>query len=220
MDLPGIVRIVRLAVPCRGVENVDIEPSGLYYPNKIARIYLEVLEDIMGKNGLNSVLHKAGLEGLIDNYPPDNLRKEFDFAEFSALNQAIDDTYGPRGGRVFALRGGKASVKAGLEAFGAAVGISGLAMKVLPQQAKIKVGLVGMAKIFSTFSDQASRVEDGDDRWIYIIDKCPVCWGRTAEVPICHGAVGLLQGGLHWASGNKDYRVVQTSCHAMGHPDR
>jgi hypothetical protein len=90
------------------VIDVAIELSGLYYPNKIARIYLEVLEDIMGKNGLNSVLHKADLDRLIDNYPRDNLAKEFDFAEFSALNQALDDTYGPRGGRVFALRGGKA----------------------------------------------------------------------------------------------------------------
>jgi len=43
--------------------------------NKIARIYLDVLEDIMGKNGLNSVLHKAGLELLIDNYPPSDLKK-------------------------------------------------------------------------------------------------------------------------------------------------
>lgn len=199
--------------------NVNIELSGLYYPNKIARIYLTVLEDIMGKNGLNSVLHAAGLERLIDNYPPDDLRKEFDFAEFAALNQALDDTYGPRGGRVFALRGGKASVKAGLEAFGAAVGISGLAMRVLPLPAKVKVGLIGMAKIFSAFSDQASRVEDHGDRYMYIIDKCPVCWGRQSEYPICHGAVGLLQGGLHWVSGNKDFKVVQTDCKAMGHDD-
>lgn len=198
---------------------MQIELSGLYYPNKIARIYLEVLEDIMGKNGLNSVLHKAGLENLIGNYPPDNLRKEFDFSEFSALNQALDDTYGRRGGRVFALRGGKASVQAGLDAFGAAVGISGLAMKMLPLNAKIRVGLTGMAKIFSTFSDQNSRVEDHPDHWLYIIDQCPVCWGRHADTPICHGAVGLLQGGLHWASGNREFKVVQSTCKAMGHED-
>jgi bacteriochlorophyll 4-vinyl reductase len=198
---------------------VDIPLSGLYYPNRIARIYLDVLEDIMGKNGLNSVLHKAGLEQLIDNYPPSDLKKQFDFAEFSSLSQALDDTYGARGGRVFALRGGKASVKAGLESFGAAVGISGLAMKVLPLGAKVKVGLAGMAKIFSTFSDQTSRVEEQADRFVYVIERCPVCWGRKSDVPICYGAVGLLQGGLQWVSGNRDFRVIQTSCKAMGHDD-
>ncbi len=196
-----------------------VELSGYYYPNKIARIYLEVLEDIMGKNGLNSVLHKAGLDHLIDNYPPNDLKKEFDFAEFAALNQALDDTYGPRGGRVFALRGGKASVKAGLDAFGASVGIAGLAMKVLPLSAKVRVGLQGMARIFTNFSDQTSRVEEKEDRYVYIIERCPVCWGRHSDRPICHGAVGLLQGGLHWVSGGKDFKVVETRCIAMGHEE-
>ncbi len=185
----------------------------------IARIYLDVLEDIMGKNGLNSVLHKAGLERLIDNYPPKDLKREFDFADFSMLNQALDDTYGPRGGRVFALRGGKAAVNAGLEAFGAAVGLGGLAMRVLPLEVKLKIGLPGMAKIFTQFSDQTSRVEEKEDRFVYTIERCPVCWGRQADRPICHGAVGLLQGGVHWVSGGKDFKVVQTRCHAMSHED-
>ena len=196
-----------------------IELSGLYYPNKIVRIYLDVLEDIMGRNGLNSVLNRAGLSRMIGNYPPDNLGRAGDFAVFAALNQALDDTYGPRGGRVFALRGGKASVRAGLEVFGATVGIANLAMKVLPLYAKLKIGLAGMAKIFSAFSDQYSTVEDRGDRFVYIIHRCPVCWGRESRRPVCHGAVGLLQGGLNWVSGGKDFKVVQTDCHAMGHHD-
>ena len=196
-----------------------VELSGLYWPNKMVRIYLTVLEDIMGKNGLNSVLHSADLDRLIDNYPPDNLKKEFDFAEFAALNQGLDDTYGPRGGRVFALRGGKASVKAGLDAFGAAVGVSGLALKILPLNAKLRIGLPAMAKIFSTFSDQVSLVDDQDDHFEYTIKECPVCYGRHSDHPICHGAVGLLQGGVHWVSGGKDFTVVETECKAKGDQD-
>lgn len=196
-----------------------VELSGLYWPNKMVRIYLSVLEDIMGKNGLNSVLHAADLDRLIDHYPPDNLNREFDFAEFAALNQGLDDTYGPRGGRVFALRGGKASVKAGLDAFGAAVGVSGLALKILPLNAKLRIGLPAMAKIFSTFSDQVSVVRELDDRFVYTIKKCPVCWGRHSDRAICHGAVGLLQGGVHWVSGGKDFAVVETECKAKGDQD-
>jgi predicted hydrocarbon binding protein len=198
---------------------VAVELSGQYWPNKMVRIYLDVLEDIMGKNGLNSVLHAADLDRLIDNYPPDNLKREFDFAEFAALNQGLDDTYGPRGGRVFALRGGKASVKAGLESFGAAVGVSGLALKILPLNAKLRIGLPAMAKIFTTFSDQVSIVTEQDDRFVYTIKECPVCYGRHSDTSICHGAVGLLQGGLHWVSGGKDFTVVETECKAKGDPD-
>jgi len=185
----------------------------------MVRIYLSVLEDIMGKNALNSVLHAADLDRLIDNYPPDSLKREFDFAEFAALNQGLDDIYGPRGGRVFALRGGKASVKAGLEAFGAAVGVSGLALKILPLNAKLRIGLPAMAKIFTTFSDQVSTVTEEDDHFVYTIKACPVCYGRHSDVSICHGAVGLLQGGVHWVSGGKDFTVVETECKAKGDQD-
>lgn len=190
--------------------------SGLFYPNKIARIYLLVLEDIMGKNGLNAVLKLAGLSHLIDNYPPDNLKKEFDFADFAALNQALDDMYGPRGGRGLALRAGRAAIKAGLDAFGPMVGVTGLAMKMLPLGAKLKAGLPAMAQVFTQFSDQTSHVEELEDRFVYTIERCPVCWGRHADRPICHAAVGLLQGGLHWVSGGKDFKVVETKCIAKG----
>jgi len=124
---------------------VSPEKSGLYYSNKIARIYLLVLEDIMGRNGLNAILKLAGLSHLVDNYPPDDLRKEFDFADFAALNQGLDDMYGPRGGRGLAIRAGRAAIKYGLDAFGPAVGMTGFAMKALPLSAKLKIGLPAMA---------------------------------------------------------------------------
>lgn len=54
-----------------------IPKSGLYYPNKIARLALTALEEVMGKNGLNAILNLAGLAYLIDNYPSDNLDRKF-----------------------------------------------------------------------------------------------------------------------------------------------
>ncbi|NJL95677.1 MAG: hypothetical protein HC915_19075 [Anaerolineae bacterium] len=85
------------------------EKSGLYYPNKLARITLEAMEEIMGKNGLNAILNLAGLSEYIGNYPPDNLEKAFDFTDFTALMVALEDMYGPRGGRGLALRAGRAA---------------------------------------------------------------------------------------------------------------
>jgi predicted hydrocarbon binding protein len=32
-------------------------------------------------------------------------------------------------------------------------------------------------------------------------------------------ATGLLQEGLKWVSGGREFKVVQTTCHAMGDPD-
>jgi hypothetical protein len=115
-----------------------IEPSGYYYPNRVARIYIEAMEEVMGRNGLNAVLRLAGLSHLIDNYPPANLAKEFEFADYSALNGALEEMYGPRGGRGLELRAGRAAFARGLQGLGALSGASDLAFKVLPLGAKLK----------------------------------------------------------------------------------
>ncbi len=80
------------------------QKSGLYYPNKFGLITIKALEEVMGKNGLNAILNLANMSHYIDNYPPDNLEKGFDFAELSAIGVALEEMYGPRGGRGLALR--------------------------------------------------------------------------------------------------------------------
>jgi hypothetical protein len=193
-----------------------IQNSGYYYPNKMTRIFLQAMEEIMGKNGLNAVLNMAKLSYLIDNYPPDDLGKEFDFASFTALNTALEEMYGPRGGRGLALRGGRASFARGLQSFGAMAGVGDLAFKVLPLGAKLKMGLPAVAGIFTQVSDQISRVEEKDDHFDYFIDRCPICWGRKTDKPVCHVSTGVLQEALRWVSGGKEFRVDETHCIAMG----
>jgi predicted hydrocarbon binding protein len=192
-----------------------IPVSGLYYPNKIANIALKALEDVMGKNGVNAILNLANLQHLIDNYPPPNLNREFDFAYFSSIWGALEEMYGPRGGRGLALRAGRATFAEGLKNFGALAGAGDLAFKVLPLQVKIKIGLPAMARIFSQTSDQLSTVEEKDDHYTYTIHKCPVCYGRHTDKPSCFVATGLLQEGLKWVSGGYDFRVVETKCIAV-----
>jgi predicted hydrocarbon binding protein len=193
-----------------------IPKSGLYYPNKVSRIALTAIEDVMGKNGLNAILNLAGLSHLIDNFPPDNLERQFDFADFSGINGALEEMYGPRGGRGLALRAGRATFSEGLRNFGALAGAGDLAFKVLPLSAKLHIGLPAMAKIFTSTSDQLSTVEEKSDHFIYTIHRCPVCWGRTVDRPACFMAVGLIQEGLKWVSGGREFKVVQTTCHASG----
>lgn len=196
------------------------EPSGKCYPNLMVRIYMQALEEVMGKNGINALLNLAKLPHLIDNYPPANLSKEFDFADFSALGQGIIDMYGPRGGRGLALRAGRAAFADGLSKFGATAGAADLAFKVLPLGVKLKVGLKSLAETFTKFSDQATTVEEVDDHFVYTIhDDCPVCYGRKSDKPTCYGAIGILQEGLRWVSGGKDFRVEEVECIATGDPN-
>jgi predicted hydrocarbon binding protein len=193
------------------------EKSGFYYPNKFARITVKAMEEIMGRNGLNAILNLAGLSNLVDNYPPDNLEKEFDFADFTALNVALEEMYGPRGGRGLALRAGRATFADALRGFGALAGVGDLAFKVLPLNAKLKIGVPAMANIFNQFSDQVSNVyEEGTDRIIYTLERCPICWGRKTDKPVCYVAQGLLQEGLRWVSGGSEFKVDMTDCIGKG----
>jgi predicted hydrocarbon binding protein len=194
-----------------------IPKAGLYYPSKFGLIMIKALEDVMGKNGLNAILNLAGLNSYIDNYPPDNLEKSFDFADVSSINIALEEMYGPRGGRGLALRAGRSTFADALKNFGALAGAGDLAFKVLPLQAKMRIGIPAMAKIFTQVSDQHSTVEEHENEFVYTIHKCPVCWGRSGvDKPACFIAVGLLQEGLKWVSGGNEFRVNESKCIALG----
>lgn len=194
-----------------------IPKSGYYYANKIVLIILNSLEDVMGKNGLNAILNLAHLPHLIDNYPPDNLGKEFDFADVTAIFVALEEMYGPRGGRGLAMRAGRAAFADTLRNFGALAGVGDLAFRVLPLQTKLRIGIPTMARIFSQISDQYSTVEEFDTEFRYTIHKCPQCWSRHGlEKPVCFMGAGLLQEGLKWVSGGSEFRVNEWKCIAMG----
>jgi hypothetical protein len=194
-----------------------IPKSGYHYANKIVLIALKALEEVMGKNGVNAILNLAHLPHLIDHYPPDNLERQFDFADFTSINAALEEMYGPRGGRGLALRAGRVAFADSLRNFGALAGVGDLAFKVLPLQTKMRIGIPVMAKIFSQISDQYSTVQERDVDFVYTIHRCPVCWGRhDLDKPVCFIAAGLLQGGLKWLSGGHEFRVSESKCCAMG----
>lgn len=189
-----------------------------YYPNKMGRIILQSMEEVIGHIGVNAVLNLAHLNQRLNNYPPNNLEKGFPFLELSEIQQALESLYGPRGGRGLALRTGRVCFKYGLREFGTLVGATDIAFRLLPSDPKLRVGADIFADAFNKYSDQIVRVEERADQFLWHIDRCPICWKRKAEAPVCHLAVGILQESLYWASAGKVYNVEETTCIAMGDP--
>jgi len=194
------------------------QKSGYYYPNLIVKIYLESIQEIMGPNGMKALLNQAKMQHLIGNFPPGNLHKEFDFADFAQLNEAMEGMYGPRGGRAMALRAGRHAFDQGLKNLGPMVGIADRTFRLLPLGIRMKVGLRAMATAFSSTSDQVCYVREEPDHFIYVIERCPVCWGRHADASICHAATGIIQGGLDWGTSGKKFRLTEATCIAKGDP--
>lgn len=194
-----------------------IPKSGFYNTNNYGRIALLSYEEVLGKKGLNILLNLASLGNLIDNYPPANMERDFDFADYTAILVALEDIYGPRGGRGLALRAGRETFKDILDNYGAMAGVTDLAFKVLPLQLKLRIGLSSAAKTFSEASDQLTTVKEDGDTIVWTIHRCPSCWGRQgADKPVCYVTVGFLQASLHWVSNGREFRINESKCCAMG----
>jgi predicted hydrocarbon binding protein len=187
-----------------------------YYPNRWGRLVLTSAEEIVGEKGMAALLNMAKIPEYIGNYPSDNMEKGFTFEQLSQLQQAIWDMYGPRGARVFATRAGEQTFNDGLAHFGALASTAQAAMKIGTLEMKIKIGLGFFARWFNDVSDQVVSVTESDTHWGWVIEHCPMCWGRKSDQPVCHLAIGVLQGGLAWVSNGKHFRLAETECKAMG----
>ena len=194
-----------------------IPKSGFYSTNYYGRIALLSYEDVLGRGGLNVILNLASLSNLIDNYPPANMERGFDFADHTAILVALEELYGPRGGRGLAVRVGRSTFKGMLENFGILAGITDLAAKELPLEVKMGIGLIAAAKSFSEVSDQLTTVQEVEDSFIWTIHQCPSCWSRQgADKPVCSVTVGFLQASLNWLSNGHEFHIDETKCCAVG----
>jgi len=191
--------------------------NGYCYPNRMGRIVLTAMDDIMGRPGVNATLNYAGLAERVDSYPPNNLELGFSFTELAMIQEAIDQLFGERGGRALALRTGRETFKYALKDFMPILGIADLAFRPLHLGIKIKIGLEIFAETFNKFTDQVVRLSEEPDRHLWIIERCPVCWQRTSERPCCHLAVGLLRESLNWVSNGREFLVREDECVATGH---
>ena len=182
----------------------------------MGRIVLKALEEILGRHGVNAALNLAELPNLVDNYPPNNLGLGFTFSELSNILATLEEMYGVRGGQALALRAGRETWIYALKEFMPILGITDLAIRTLPLGFKIKIGLDVFAETFNKFTDQKVRLGEDSRGYLWIIERCPICWQRQSETPCCHLAVGLLEQSLDWVSRGKRFKVEQVSCKACG----
>lgn len=197
----------------------NIPKSGLYNTNNFGRIALLSYQAVLGTSGLNALLNLARLKHLVNNFPPANLERGFEFSDYTAILVALEELYGIRGGRGLALRAGRETFQDILDNYGELAGVMDLAFKVMPLSLKMRIGLTRAARTFSQVSDQKTSLEEESDKFIWTIHQCPSCWSRTdAKAPVCFVTVGFLQSAMKWVSNGRDFRIHEYKCHAMGDP--
>ncbi|MGD2143074.1 MAG: 4-vinyl reductase [Anaerolineae bacterium] len=186
------------------------------FANKMGRIFFLALEEVTAGQGLSAILASAGLQDRRDGYPPNNFAQKFPFNELGRIQQALEELHGPRRGRELAREIGGACFRIGAQDLRPVLGLADLAFQILPLTMRLNVGLEILAVVSGRFSDQIVRLEEDMHSFVWVVERCGVCWGRRSDTPCCHLSVGLLQEGLYWFSGGESFHVEEVSCIATG----
>lgn len=184
-----------------------------FYPQKMGKVIFFGLEEVIGKSGVHALLDLTVLEEFASEQPG---KQKISFEAISHLQFALEQVYGPRGGRGLALRIGRACFKYGLKEYGSMLGLTEMAFRLLPLPTKLHSGAQSFSNLFNKYTDQQVRIEETEDVILWHIERCPLCWERKMDEPVCHLAVGLLQEALYWLSGGKLFNVEETACIAKG----
>ena len=186
------------------------------------RYALIAAEEMVGRQALETMLRKHGMQRFIGNYPPEKIRLSNDFThkDYTNLCTALIEFYG-EAGKSESIRFGRIATKPALENQGILFNFaSRTAIKFLPLSLQIKTVLESIKndldKIYKEIEHDVSvSIEDRGDKWAYIDRSCALCAGKQADAPICWGWVGTLAESLNWLTG-KEFEIDQVECRAMG----
>lgn len=188
-----------------------------YYSGRLSRVLLAAMRAELGRDQLNAVLQTVGVPPLTTGrLASPEAERRLTFEAIGALQAAVEQHLGETAGRQMNRRIGQSAFQAGLQDFEPIVGLADLPQRRIPLGMKFRVGLDVFARVFTQFSDQVVRVADTANHHLWIIERCPVCWGRRTADPCCHLAGGVLAAAAGWASGGRRFVVEESQCQARG----
>jgi predicted hydrocarbon binding protein len=196
---------------------IDLMPDERPMPNAALRTLLEAIQDVMGENGTKAVLNTGGLQRYVGNFPSNNLDRDVTFSDYGKIEQAVEDTLGPRGARATMLRIGRVTFQTTLKEQPAILGnLGALVLKVLPTASAMKLVLGQVSSAANKTVNQPAHIEEDDEAFYFVVEECPCHWRGAKAKPVCHVTVGVLSEAMSFASGGKRIRVEEIECIAAG----
>lgn len=192
--------------------------EGGYFPNKLVRILLFSLEEVLGSNSLRAVLTLARLPELADQTLPPNFEPALPFAAIAQLTAAMDEMHGVRSGQQLSLRTGHALFRHGIKDFGGLLSVADVAFRILPLSFRVRLSMEVLGEILNRYSDQRVRLTETPECYLWIMERCAICWGLQTTYPVCSLVTGLLTETLYWASGGRSFQVEEVTCIGLGDP--
>jgi predicted hydrocarbon binding protein len=187
-----------------------------YIPNSMMYVTLLTVQEIIGENGLNSILNYSGLTGYRGHFPPNNDDLETPGSDFAAVVRGIIAVFGEKGARPLLYKAGRRGFQLVMEKNPAMIGFVGLGLKLLSKRKRIeKVMTIGAESTNKVFGEN-QRFYVGEEGFVLELFDCYWCKGLTSTGPICFGDVGLNAEVVKWATGGDEHDVREVLCRAKG----
>jgi hypothetical protein len=185
--------------------------------NKGFLVILMGVEDVVGRNGMASLLRQAQLSQYINNYPSStNEYGGHQLRYMSQINRALFDVYGARGARAILQRVGRSRWQNALEENGALASATKVALRFLPKRRQVLFALDVTAKTYGEQLNTTIRVGEEADGFFWEDLSCGNCIDWHSDIPVCYTTGGFVHGLVAWATGDENAKVAETQCRAVG----
>jgi predicted hydrocarbon binding protein len=187
-------------------------------PTSFLHFTLRAIDEIMGTNGLNSILNLTGLGKFRGNFPPNNEALESDAVDIGRLIKGTIDLIGLNGVAAILKNAGRRGYRMSLDENPELMQALGAELKKMPSDRDRIASLMGAItydanRIFGEEHQELVPLEDGFE---VRISECEWCYGiADMPAPVCFAELGLEEEAILWATG-KHYNVTEIACRATG----
>jgi predicted hydrocarbon binding protein len=190
--------------------------------NLLMNIYLRAIWDMVGEQGIDSILEYVHLKKYSDAFPPENDEREVPLTDLTYLYHSFFDLYAYKDPQNLQLRMGQTIMKYALETVPNMVRELRVSSSLLSQSKAMHVVLEKFVEESecrwpSPFPGPHTILQE-ENQWFLIIERdCFLSEDITSQTPVCFVYVGALEFLVQWVTGHH-HTVEEIECRALGHP--
>ncbi|MGD2247891.1 MAG: hypothetical protein PVF58_05755 [Candidatus Methanofastidiosia archaeon] len=165
--------------------------------NHVMLVWLETVQNIVGPNGLKSVLNYAHLQKYIDNFPPNTDDLEIPLKDLQDLYLSLFELFGSKGTRSLQIQVGREAARISIQERPQVAKPVKLAAHLLSESRKMRLTLEKFIEQIEQrfgYPSDLSPIELIEDKdYFYIIDKR---WFESerisSQTPVCGFLTGMF----------------------------
>lgn len=188
--------------------------------NFVMAAWLETVQNIVGPNGLRSVLNYAGLQKYINNFPPDDNEKAIPIQDMQKLHHSLTELFGGKGAHALQLRAGREFTRNAIGKHPAIANAVKLAARLLSETRKMRLVLERWGEEIekrepSELHKPRVELREEDNHFIYTDWDNYLTDGIKSQTPVCSFYIGELRYLTEWITGHA-HEVEEIECRATG----